>query len=173
MKNRAFTLVEIVLALGLVGFSMLAIFALVAQSQKTSRETRLEGVASLLAAKIGSQLRASSAWETNIPNYTDGKTLSQIAAGTAAVSTNFLNINLESVPSTDPDRQFAVVTRINPVSPGLLLSENAEVADALSSLDGAGGTVFVTIEISYPALAPEATRSKRTFPAIITRTSRD
>lgn len=172
MKNRAFSLVEIVIALGLVSFSMLAIFALVAQGQKTGRESRLESVAALLAGKVTSQLRAGSAWEASVPNYTGSSTLAEIAAGPPVTSTNYLDLNLSPVSPTSPDRQFAVVTEIGPMSAAGLSTGNAEVAGALSGLGSAGNTVFLNIEISHPAQAPDANRSKRTFASIITRTAR-
>ena len=171
MKARAFSLVEIVLALGLVSFSMLAIFALVAQGQKTSRESRLESVAAILAGKVTSQLRASSAWTTSITNYTGSSTLSDIAAGAPVTLTSYLDLNLADVGPTDPNRQFSVVTEVGPVSSAKLASTNAEVADAISRLGSAGNTVYLNIEVSYPAQAPAANRSKRSFSSIITRTS--
>ena len=172
MKARAFSLVEIVLALGLVSFSLLAIFALVAQGQKTSRESRLESVAALLAGKATSQLRASAAWTASIASYTGGRTLSDIASGTPVTITNYFDLNLSALADpASPDRQFALVTEVGPVSAAKLSSGNAEVADAISRLGSAGNTVYLNIEVSYPAQAPAANRSKRSFSSIITRTS--
>ncbi|MEI6035431.1 MAG: hypothetical protein WCS65_14265 [Verrucomicrobiae bacterium] len=175
IRNRAFSLVEIVLALGLASFSMLAIFALVAQGQKTSREARLESVAAILAGKVTSQLRASAAWDTSdTNNYLGGSTLAQVASGATVTLTNYYDLNLSNVTTTKPeDRQFSMRTEVGPVSAAGLSSANAEVASALANLGNAGNTVFLNIEISYPALAPEANRSKRSFSSIITRTSKD
>jgi type II secretory pathway pseudopilin PulG len=172
MRSRsAFSLVEIVIAIGLVSFSLLAIFALVVQGHKTSRESRLESVAALLAGKVNSQLRASAAWDISITNYTGSKTLSDIAAGQAVTLTNYYDLNLENVPSTDPDRQFALVTEVSPVIPARLVSSNIDVTAAISRLPSAANTVLLNVTISYPALAPDANRSKRYFSSIITRTS--
>lgn len=171
----AFSLVEIVLALGLVSFSLLAIFGLVAQGHKTGRESRLESVAALLAGRATSLLRASSAWETNIDEFTGTKTLSDIAAGSSSQAvTNYYDINLEKLTDpADPNRQFAMTTAIGPLDPALLRASDPGITAAVSRLPAAGNTVFLTIEISYPAQAPEANRSKRSFSSIITRTSRD
>jgi Tfp pilus assembly protein PilV len=170
-----FSLVEIVLALGLVSFSLLAIFGLVAQGHKTSRESRLESVAALLAGRATSLLRASSAWETNIDEFTGTKSLSDIGAGTATQTlTNYYDINLEKLTDpADPNRQFAMTTAIGPLDPVRLRSADPGIAGSVSRLPAAGNTVFLAIEISYPAQAPEANRSKRSFSSIITRTSRD
>lgn len=175
VKARAFSLVEIVLALGLVSFSMLAIFALVAQGQKTSREARLESVAALLAGRATSQLRASAAWSSTNADYTGSSTLFDIAAlppGQSVTLTNYYDLNLSNVTTSNPgNRQFAMVTEVGPVSSAKLSSGNPEVADAISRLGSAGNTVYLNIEVSYPALAPAANRSKRSFSSIITRTS--
>ncbi len=167
----AFSLVEIVLALGLVSFSMLAIFALVAQGHRTSRESRLESVSAILAGRINSLFRASAAWDAGVTNFTGNRTLTEIAAGTAVTVTNYLDLNLSNVSSADPERQFAVITEVGPISAAKLTTGNPEVADALTQLGPAANTVFLNIEISQPALAPPSNRLKRHFSSIITRTS--
>jgi type II secretory pathway pseudopilin PulG len=169
--HPGFSLVEIVLALGLVSFSLLAIFAMVAQGQKTSRESRLESVSALLAGKVNSQLRASAAWTTSIPEYTGSSTLAQIAAGSPVTITNYYNMDLSNVIATDPDRQFALATEVGPVASAGLSATNPEVTNALATLSAAGNTVYLNITVSYPAQAPDANRSKRYFSSIITRTS--
>lgn len=174
-RRSGFSLVEIVIALGLVSFSMLAIFALVAQGQKTSRESRLESVAALLAGKVSSQLRASAAWESGVTNYTGGSTLAQIASGSAVFRTNYLDLNLSNVSADSAARQFAVVTEVAPFLPARLVpaTTNTNVADGLSRLPAAGNTVLLNIEVSHPAQAPAANRSSRSFASIITRTSKN
>jgi type II secretory pathway pseudopilin PulG len=177
--DSAFSLVEIVMALGLVSFSMLAIFALLAHGHKTSRESRLESVAAILAGQITSQLRATYAWDMpasgRVADYTGNKNLAEIArvGSTPVIQTNYKDQNLSTnvLTATDPDRQFAVVTEIGPVSSANLSTTNSEVSDAISRLGNAENTVYLKIEISSPALAPEANRSKRTFYSLITRTS--
>ena len=157
--------------LGVAFTEALAIFALVAQGQKTSRESRLESVAAILAGKVTSQLRASSAWTTSITNYTGSSTLSDIAAGAPVTLTSYLDLNLADVGPTDPNRQFSVVTEVGPVSAAGLSSANPEVSSALATLGSAKNTVYLNITVSYPAQAPDANRSKRSFSSIITRTS--
>ena len=171
-NHSAFSLVEIVLALGLVSFSLLAIFALVAQGQKTSRESRLESVAALLAGKATSQLRASAIWTTNdTNNYIGTSTLADIAAGQTVTTPNYYDLNLSNVSSNSPDRQFAMITEVSPFVPAQLVSSDTNVSNALSRLPAAKNTVLLNITVSYPALAPDANRSKRYFSSIITRTS--
>jgi len=177
-QTQAFSLVEIVLAIGLVSFSMLAIFALVAQGHKTSREARLESVAALLAGKATSALRASSAWVnpsgSEATNYIGNTSLATIAAGSPVTKNNYYDLNLSNVTTTKPeDRQFEIVTTVSPFQPNFLVpaTTDTNVASSLANLPTAANTVFLTVEISHPALASEANRSKRSFVSIITRTS--
>jgi type II secretory pathway pseudopilin PulG len=172
--DHGFSLVEIVLAIGLVSFSMLAIFALVAQGHKTGREARLESVAALLAGKVNSSLRASSAWTAPVPPYTTAS-LAAIASGsvTPGAVTNLYDINLDLYSATNPNwsPQFAVASTVSRFRTDWIVASDTNVTASLASIPTAGNAVFLTIEVSHPALAPEANRSKRSFASIITRTS--
>jgi prepilin-type N-terminal cleavage/methylation domain-containing protein len=173
MKQRGFSLIELILAIGIFAFAAVSIFALMSRAMQTSRESRLESVAALLSGRVTSQLRASLAWSspTSISDYTGGSTLAQIASGSPVRRINYYDMDLEPTDATSPHRQFALVTEVGPVVPGQLHSPNAEVASTLSHLPTSANTVFLSIEVSFPALAPEANRSKRHFFSIITRTS--
>lgn len=178
-SSSAFSLVEIVIALGLVSFSLVAIFALVAQGSKTGKEARLESVAALLSGKVNSQLRASTAWDsaTDISTYTGGQTLANIAAapaGTKVTITNYYDIDLNDVAdATSTDRQFALITEVGPIDSDFFVATDSGANGALSRLPDAKNTVFLNIEVAYPAQAAEANRSKRFYSAIITRTSKN
>ena len=171
--HPGFSLVEIVLAIGLVSFSLLAIFAMVAQGQKTSRESRLESVSSLLAGKVNSQLRASRVWTNNsdASDYIDNPLATIAAASSSYTKTTYYNEGLLRTNDASPDRQFALTTEVGPVSAAGLSSTNADVTNALATLGSAKNTVFLNITVSYPALATDPNRSKRYFSSIITRTS--
>ena len=80
MNSRGFSLIEVVLAIGIFAFAAIAIVALLGQGMKTSGDARLESVAALLSGKVNSTLRASSAWDTanittNAKSFTQNKTL--------------------------------------------------------------------------------------------------
>jgi len=171
-----FSLVEIVMALGLVSFSMLAIFALLAHGHKTSRESRLESVAALLSGKAISALRSADNWVTpRFPEYTGSRTLTEIATGSPVTVTNYYDGNLERLAeSADPSlRSFAMVSSLSPFDPSLLVSPDAAVTAALARLPAAANTLALHLEVSYPANAPVANRSRRHFSAILGRTSRN
>ena len=176
MDSRGFSLVEVVMAIGIFAFAAVAVVALLGQGMKTSGDARLESVSALLSGKVNSTLRASSAWDaanitTNAKSFTQGKTLAQIAAGSPSTTTLYYSLLLSNVPAADPDRQFALSVRVDPFSPANLSSGNSEVTNALGSLPAAQNTVLLNVEVSYPALAPEVNRTKRNFSSIITRTS--
>ena len=177
VNARAFSLVEVVLAIGIFAFAALAIVALLGQGMKTSRDARLESVAALLSGKVNSTLRASSAWGTPTPdagNFMGGKSLTDIAQGFIATNTFYYDITLSNVLADSADRQFAMKVRVEPFTTANFQSTNAvpDAMSALSSLTNAANTVLLNVEVSYPALATnEANRSKRYFSSIITRTS--
>lgn len=175
-RSKGFSLVEIVIALGLVSFSMLVIFALMAHGHKTSRESRLESVSALLSGKVVSALRAADNWETaRFPEYTGGRTLTDIASGSAVSLTNYYNGDLERLAEGDDParRAFAMISNLGPLDPALLNSPDAGVNAALARLPSAANTVALHLEVSYPANAPADNRSTRHFSAILGRTSRD
>ena len=175
MNARGFSLVEVVLAIGIFAFAALAVVALLGRGMKTSGDARLESVAALLFGKVNSTLRASSAWDantmtTNAKAFTQSNSLAQIARGSIVLSTNYYNGSLSNVADTDPDRQFAMAVRVEPFAVANFSSTNANVNAALGSLPAAQNTVLLNVEVSFPAMAPEANRTKRSFSSIITRT---
>lgn len=173
MNARAFSLVEVVLAIGIFAFAALAIVALLGQGMKTSRDARLESVSALLSGKVNSTLRASSAWDNPTDDakaFTQNRSLTDIADGSPASSTNYYSIALSATNATNP-AQFAMVVRIEPFTANNFSSADTDVRNALASLPAAQNTVLLNVEVSFPALAPEANRSKRFFSSVITRTS--
>lgn len=65
-SSRSFSLVEVVLAIGVVSFSVLATVGLLSVANDTSKKARDEGLAARLAANEFDRLRTLSA--TNFPN---------------------------------------------------------------------------------------------------------
>src|SRR3954469_4478479 len=58
MKTRAFSLVEVVLAIGVVSFAVLATFGLLSVANDTSKNARDEGLAARLAANEFARMRS-------------------------------------------------------------------------------------------------------------------
>lgn len=174
--RKGFTLVEVILAIGIFAFAMVVVLGLVSRGLQTNREARMEGVSAILAGQINSLLKAPYAWGTNytnnptLTNFLGTRNLGQIASGPAEVRTNFYTQDLVFTNSADAG-DFQVVTRIQPVSQGFISASEAPLNDALSRLDAGGHCVNVAIEISYPAKAPDLNRSKRNLSSILTRTT--
>jgi type II secretory pathway pseudopilin PulG len=182
MKSRAFSLIELILAIGIFAFASISIFTLVNRGLQTSREARLESAAAILAGKITSLLKASYAWTTNssanplMTNYIGSQTLADIAAGSPCIRTNLYNIGLSNVPATDPNAEFCVLTEISPLnqSIGQVVPAEPPLQQALSRIQAnAKNCVLVRIEVSSPARMPENLRSKRHFASIVTMSTHD
>jgi len=177
-RKQGFTLVEIILALGIFAFAMVGIFGLVSRGMQSSRESRVEGASAILSGQIHSLLKASYAWGSTfnnnpkLTNFLGNRSLGQIAAGSPEVRTNFYTQDLELTNSRE-NAEFQVVTEIRSIGAngGLLVPEESVLGDAITRLNAGAHCVFVGIEISYPAKAPEANRSKRHLSSILTRTT--
>ena len=173
---KGFTLVEVIIAIGIFSFAMVVILGLVSRGLQTNRESRMEGVSAILAGQIHSLLKAPYAWGTNsinnptLTNFLGTKNLGQIASGTAEIRTNFYTQDLVLTNSADAG-DFQVITRIQPVSQGFIQTSEPNLSNAISRLDACGHCVNIAIEISYPAKAPDQIRSKRQISSIVTRTT--
>jgi len=175
-KGVAFTLIEVILALGVFAFAMVAIFGLISRGMQTSRESRVEGASAILSGQINSLLKAAYAWDTTVSNnagltnFLGSRSLGQIAGGAPEIRTNFYTQDLERTDSKEA-AEFQVVTEIRPIGQnnGLIVPEESDLGTAIGRLDSGAHCVFVHIEISYPAKAPEANRLKRYHSSILTR----
>jgi len=177
-KKTGFSLVEVILAIGVFAFAMVTVFALFSRGMQTSRESRVEGASAILSGQINSLLKASYAWDSNVANnpmlanFLGSRNLGQIAGGSPEIRTNFYTQSLERTTSKD-DAEFQVVTEIRPIGQNTdrLAPEDEDLSKAISRLDIGAHCVLVHIEISYPAKASEANRSKRYMTSILTRTT--
>src|SRR5437762_11602421 len=107
MRARAFSLVEIVLALGVAAFCLIAIFGLMPVGMQTNRNATSQTVATNITAAIVADLRTTPAAATTSPQFaitfgTD-KTLYFDASGQASASLGTdsryrLNITWNSAP---------------------------------------------------------------------------
>lgn len=184
-KPYGFSLVEIILAIGIFAFAAVTVLALLGRGMQTSREFQLEGTSSILSGKITSLLKATHAWSDayssnwGLKQLLGDKNLSQIANGGIAISTNLYTRGL--VHKDDPERpssdelEIEVVTEISPLNApgagGSLMAEDA-LNQAIGRIRDLGkNAVFVRIKISYPANAPERLRSTRDFVAIIAKSA--
>jgi type II secretory pathway pseudopilin PulG len=177
MKSRAFSLIEIVLAIGIFSFAAISIFTLLARGLQTSREARLENAAAILSGQITSLLKASYAWTPGAANnpalarFLGTNNLAKIASGAPEIRTNYYTTDLEWTNTSDAD--FQVTTDIKSLDQGLISTSEPNLATALSNFSRSQNAVFVRIQISYPARSPDNLRSKRDYATIVTMRSDD
>jgi len=184
-KPRGFSLVEIILAIGIFAFAAVTILTLVHRGLQTSREFNLESSAAILAGKITSLLKASYAWtddydeNPNLRQLLGQQNLSQIASGSSVSTTNLYTRSLvhedDEERSQGEELEIEVVTEISALNAssatGNLVAEPG-LDQAIGRIRDFGkNAVFVRILISYPANAPERMRSNREFASIITKTA--
>jgi type II secretory pathway pseudopilin PulG len=184
-KTVGFSLIEIILALGIFAFAAVTILTLLHRGLQTSREVNLESSAAILAGKINSLLKSSYAWtpeyinNSNLQQILGTRNLSQIAAGAPQTTTTrytraLVNQDDEEYNPSE-ELEIEVATEISPLNDsgaaGSLVG-NTALNQAIERIRDFGkNAVFVRIRISYPANAPENLRSTREFVSIITKTT--
>ncbi len=154
--KKAFSLVEVVLALGVVGFSVVAIFSLFPVGLKSALESRRETRAAYLAEQIISDLRSTPFdAATLLYRKSDG----QLDALTpfSLASTTTLVLGCDGTENIVKTLSSAIYTSgINDSAVEYLVQVKVEPA-AFSNL------AKVSVEISAPAAAPLAGRSRYGF----------
>lgn len=177
MKSRnAFTLIEVVLAIGVFAFAMVTIFTLVSRGMKTNREARIEGASAILSGQINSLLKAPYAWTTNasnnpaLTNFLNSKTLTDVASGQTIIKTNYYTQDLQLTNSAQ-SADFQVVTELSPISTSFVQAADSSLQNAITRMSAQANCVILNLEISHPAQAPESLRTKRNIFSILSRTT--
>ena len=150
----AFSLVEVVIALGIVSFAVLAIVGMLPVAMKSAQESMRETDSTLIAQRIFSELRTGSGGNRSIT--TDTNTGTQVINLTANNSTNnFLGFkeNGEVHGFTTSGAQNANLDFFAQIS----VFTNTGVAN-LSR---------VQIDITAPPAAPPAARTTNSFTTLI------
>ena len=141
-SDRAFSLAEVVLALGVAGVSLLTIIGLLSVANDTGKRARDEGAAARLALNEFERLRslssASSFWPTDPatpPTYT----------------TRYYDSNQRDLGTTK--------------------TANADYALSMTFTAAPTGTadLLVNAEVRYPAQAPTANQSTYQFTTLLNR----
>ncbi len=175
MKARGFSLIEVVIAIGIFAFAAITMLTLLGRGMQSSRESRMDNAAAILSGRIISLFKASYAWTNSganpeMTNFMSSSGLQGIASGTPQVRTNYYDIALQ--PTNQANADFQVVTDIRPLNQGLLVSTNLQ--PAIGRFADSKNAVFASVNVSFPArVTNEALRAKRDFAAIITMRSDD
>ena len=144
--SRAFSLIEVVLAMGLVSFCVLAVFGLLSTGNDTNRRSRDEMIAAQLAENEFSRIRALSV--ANFPvngyvsRYFDGN-LRDLGTTLTRDATYQFRINIEPSPA--------------PVPPPASMIFNAEVRHPAHAPEANQEVVRFTTLMSVPRATPTPT----------------
>ena len=152
--DLGFSLVEVVIALGIVSFAVLAIVGMLPMALKSAQESMRETDATLIAQRIFSELRTGSGVNRSVTTDTNSST--QTLLLTAHNSTNnFLG--------------FKENGEVNGFKSSGAQNENLDFFAQISVFTNTGVANLsrVQIDITAPAAAPPAARTTNSFTTLI------
>jgi len=156
-QSRAFSLVEVVLALGVIAFALVGIMGLFPVAMRSAQESQRETRATLIAQQIFSDLRAFTGTNRLIvrgPSAADASSL--ITNFSLAGNTNFfLSYDANGIGRTDQISTGAFSGSI----PDAAFLANVVV----DTNTGIPNLSRIQATVEAPAAAPSANRSKYTF----------
>ena len=183
-RNQGFTLVEVVLALGVATFAMLPILALMPIGLQTLQDSSNETVTAGIAQQIRGELQqisfavpATSLNQLNMANLCgtlDGVYIPAISAApgwTYYYTFDGIKINTDSAPlmTSMPSNAYytAVFTRQTAVIPA------TTATGASMAYDTANAAEKVTVYIRYPAFAPQGNQKLTVFSMLAAKQNSD
>lgn len=146
-----FSLVEVVIALGIVSFAVVAIVGMLPIALKTAKDSMFKTDATLAARRVFSELQSGSGSNRMVCTCDIGATTISLNAN----STNILAFNSEGKPMFRTDSLEA-----NPA-----VDFFAEIL--VSTNTGASNLSQVQVNISRPAAAPTNARTTNSFTTLI------
>jgi len=152
--GTAFSLVEVVIALGIVSFAVLAIVGMLPMALKSAQESMRETDATLIAQRIFAELKTGSGANRTV--IKDTNTNSQTIS-LSANSTNNLAFTQDGIPQA-----FFLSTN----SPQDALYDFYAQISVLTNT-GVANLSRVQIDIAAPAAAPAANRTTNSFTTLI------
>lgn len=144
LRRSAFTLVEVTIALGVVSFALLAMIGLIPTGLGSLRNSTQQSVNAQIIQQISSGLTA-----TGFLSRTDFSVFA---------STNlYFDAEAQPLEGSDGARYLATITVKNPSLPGVIGSDEQDLASSLkrlgvsiSRVDGSGvETNFYALQLSY------------------------
>lgn len=154
--EKGFSLVEIVIALGIVSFALVAIFGLLPTGYKSAIESRRDTRSAFIAEQIVSDLRASSfSNATILCKGSDGKltALTPIdlrASGTRVLACDGQDSILKELAISDYDSSYTG-------------AEAEYLARIKTTPTGLSNLFQIEVEVSAPPAAPLSSRTRRGF----------
>ena len=152
--GTAFSLVEVVIALGIVSFAVLAIVGMMPMALKSAQESMRETDATLIAQRIFAELKTGSGGNRTLAISSNGTTRS---LALSANSTNNLAFTQDGIPQA-----FFLSTN----SPQDASYDFYAQISVLTNT-GVANLSRVQIDIAAPAAAPAAARTTNSFTTLI------
>jgi uncharacterized protein (TIGR02598 family) len=152
--GTGFSLVEVVIALGIVSFAVLAIVGMLPMALKSAQESMRETDSTLIAQRIFSELRTGSSGNRTLTISSNGTTRS---LALSANSTNSLAFTQDGIPqafftstNSPQDADYDFYAQI-----------------AVLTNTGVANLSRVQIDIAAPAAAPPTARTTNSFTTLI------
>jgi uncharacterized protein (TIGR02598 family) len=149
----AFSLVEVVIALGIISFAVIAIVGMLPVALKSSQDSMRETDATLIAQRIFSELKTGSIGNRSVTTDPDGISTHNI--NLAANSTNYLAFTQDGT----------VQTHTNSANPTPSYDFYAQIS--ISTNTGLTNLALVQIDITHPPSAPPEKRTTNSFVTLL------
>jgi len=145
LSISAFSLIEIVLALGIISFALVGIMGLFPVALRSAQESQRETRAALIAQQIYSDLASMSGTNRFITTGTNANDRTSIILTTLATNTVYYSDSGSPLgTSANPDASFLANVAVTPNSP-------------------VAGLSHIQTTIETPSVAASTNRSKYTF----------
>ena len=149
--NPAFSLVEVVIALGIVSFAVVAIVGMLPMALKTAKASMFETDATLATQRVFSEMQTGSGANRMVSTGDNSS---------ANISLNANSTNILAFKSDGKPMFIANSLEANPA-----VDFFAEIL--VSTNTGVSNLSQVQVNISHPAAAPTNTRTTNTFTTLI------
>lgn len=150
-SQRGFSLIEVVIALGIVSFAVVGIVGMMPIALKSGQESMRETDATLIAQRLFSELKTGSGGNRTISTSSNGTSLFQVSAN----STNtFISYSADGLPQA--------LSSTNPIYSGYDF-----VAQIICTNAGIANLSTVQIDITHPASAPPTARTTNSFVTLL------
>ena len=151
--SPAFSLVEVVIALGIISFAVIAIVGMLPVALKSSQDSMRETDATLIAQRIFSELKTGSSGNRSVTTAPDGISTHNI--NLAANSTNYLAFTQDGT----------VQAHTNSANPPPSYDFYAQIS--ISTNTGLTNLSRVQIDITSPPSAPPSARTTNSFVTLL------
>ena len=153
VPQRAFSLVEVVIALGIVSFAVLAIVGMLPVAMKSAQESMRETDATLIAQRIFSELRTGNGASRKVTRDTINSTQDLALSGDS--TNNFLAFKEDGTVQA-----FASSAAVN-------ATYDFYAQISVFTNTGVSNLSRVQIDITAPAAAPPTARTTNSFTTLI------